>query len=231
MEINNKGAVEHAASKLLMMKRLLECGIPTPRVILNTGDGSFAREVTRVCEDEDVQSLYIRDSADVVRYGSIYSVSNADKYISFPVSRRREFRVHIFGGRTIGVYEKLPYEEDAVLMKNETCQFKRLDMSDPEVTKSLKGMRPIAREAVSVLGLVFGGVDIIESMSGSYVATEVNSAPSLNDPNLDRWASEIDNYYRQYFPEHLARLEMGEEYASNEDCQEDEEEEFFSEEC
>jgi len=54
---------------------------------------------------------------------------------------------------------------------------------------------PVAtKAAVKALGLVYGGVDVAIGRDGTAYVLEVNSAPALNEPNMDRWAILFKNY-------------------------------------
>lgn len=134
---------------------------------------------------------YIRDRNDHVRYGNI--VFSGDKYATMPIDKDKEWRVHVVGDRVVGVYEKIPNDGDlGLIRKDENCRFKRIDMSDPDNRLEVRGVRPIAKKAVGMLGLDFGGVDVIrDAGNGNLYVNEVNSAPALNTPNIERWGSLI----------------------------------------
>lgn len=185
-ELNTQEAVARTTDKLEMIRTLLNAeGVNTPPCSLSSNivvTGST--------------NVYIRDRQDNVRYTSILNWANGDKYYTMDVPKNREFRVHIFNGRTIGIYEKIPNNPTDPMWKNDNTTFRRIDQSDGRVMRHLRGLRPMSRAAVSALGLVFGGVDVIKSTDGQYYVTEVNSSPALNDPNLERWADEIAEYVR-----------------------------------
>lgn len=170
VELNEKEKVRSASNKAEMERTLREAGVAMPPKI----------------EDPSYQGpAYIRNNRNVVRYVEQFSgLSSSDKYALYPISNKREFRIHIYNDRTIGVYEKEPYEADTKIYKDDTCRFRRIDQGG----RVPSGIRPLARQAVSALGLLFGGVDVIIDLdtNNKYVL-EVNSAPALNGPNLDRW--------------------------------------------
>jgi len=134
---------------------------------------------------------YIRDRNDHVRLG--YELRNGDKYATVPVDKDKEWRVHVMFGRTMGVYEKVPYDaSNADIRKDDNCSFVRLDLSNDEIRASVRGVRPIAKKAVELLELDFGGVDVIrDKSSGALYVNEVNSAPALNSLNIERWGNMI----------------------------------------
>mgnify|MGYP006174668855 FL=1 len=67
-------------------------------------------------------------------------------------------------------------------------------MSDRNNLEQLRGVRPQAVAAVNSLGLLFGGVDVIIARDGRIYVNEVNSAPSLNSLNLNRFKEAILNH-------------------------------------
>ena len=102
--------------------------------------------------------IYIRNKRGVVRYSNDFNPTN-DMYFTQPVkSKRREYRVHVFNGKVIGIYEKVPMTaEQPALYKSDTCNFKR---RDPELCLLTTEDQAVCIKAVQALGLMFGGVDI-----------------------------------------------------------------------
>lgn len=199
IEINSMDAVRNASDKMLMANTLINSdevrfpkayASPLSLARMAEKQGVWVSEGFLPMEND--MDLYYRNSSGVVRRRHFYI--EGDLYGTEPIERSREFRVHIFNGKTIGVYEKIPHDEDQFYCKNDNCEFVRLDMSDESTRESLIGVRPMARAAVNSLGLVFGGVDVIISKSGEIFVNEVNSAPSLNSVNLDRYYSHIMSY-------------------------------------
>ena len=202
-EINSIEAVKRASSKLLMAHTLINAeGVNFPPAYisplrsieianaLNLGTDQSSLAKWGIMENG--MELYYRNSSAIVRRRNNYI--EGDLYGTKPIDRAREFRVHVFDGKTIGVYEKVPNDPDQPYCKNDNCDFKRIDMNLEENRSALKGVRPMARTAVKSLGLVFGGVDVIISKTGEVFVNEVNSAPALNGPNLERYFEAINNY-------------------------------------
>lgn len=183
LELNTREAVARATDKGVMMRTLVDAGIPTPIVVFPGDDLSL------VNTNGD---FYFRDRLDHVRFGS--TPTNGWKYASQPVNRAAEFRVHVFNGKILGVYEKRPQSNDARILKDDNCDFVRLNMANREHAQYCRGARPIAKRAVAALGLLFGGCDIIKDTDGNCFVLEVNSAPALNGPNLVRWANAINEF-------------------------------------
>lgn len=193
VDINPQQAVESAADKLKMAQALAEdkdSRFPDVSFDFNNND------LQRLKQSSKSNMLFCRNEHDQVRFRS--NPIESDKYALADVDKAREFRVHVFNGKTIGVYEKIPMEgADANIRKNDNCHFTRMDMSDESTRNQLKGVRPAARSAVSTLNLLYGGVDVLISNSGEVFVNEVNSAPSLNGPNLERWSEAISDYIQK----------------------------------
>lgn len=198
IELNSLESVKLASNKLLMAYTLILAGVNFPKAFISPVQATAIQNLTGKdyidsfgVMDNDMD-LYYRNSANIVRRRNNYI--QGDLYGTVPIDRAREFRVHIFNGRTIGVYEKIPHDQDQPYCKNENCDFVRIDTSQKEQTESIKGVRPEARKAVEALGLLFGGADVIISKTGEVFVNEVNSAPALNDPNILRYFDEIQKY-------------------------------------
>lgn len=184
VEMNNREAIANTTDKLRMLQILAETeGVEVP---------PFATSSPYPADENS--NVFIRDRNDHVRYGNVATVNATDKYAMRPIEKVREFRVHVFQGRTIGIYEKIPNDPSVKIYKNETCDFRRVDQSSRDAMEGLRGMRPMARAAVEALGLLFGGVDVLLDARGNFYVTEVNSSPALNEPNLKRWGDSIEEY-------------------------------------
>ena len=167
-------------------------GVRVPEIALNR------LQASQIADDEG--KVFIRDRNDHVRYDDASTFRADDKYALRPINKQREFRVHVFNGRTLGIYEKIPESSTVKIYKNDNCTFRRLDQSSNEAMSGLKGndtrigLRPMAKDAVEALGLLFGGVDVLMGEDGQFYINEVNTSPGLNTENLSRWAREINSY-------------------------------------
>jgi hypothetical protein len=146
------------------------------------------------CKDSS-GNCYIRSKQGVVRYGNDFNPLT-DLYYTKPVSfKRREYRVHVFLGKVIGIYEKVPFASDPAerpkLFKSDTCRFVR---SDPSISRVDQNAQTSCIEAVKALGLDFGGIDIVRDKHGAFTLLEVNSSPGLNSQMLARYTDEINNF-------------------------------------
>ena len=185
MELNTLEAVKKASNKLVMMQTLVENGLPTPKVLFNPENNEQLDEF----RDEN-GGFFVRDRNDVVRYDD--EVKAGDKYVSKSLeNKRREYRVHVFNGEIIAIYEKVPNNDEVKLFKAENCSF---ELRNPENCRLSKEDQETCIKAVNSLGLLFGGVDLMRDKDKKVFISEVNSAPSLNGTNIDRYVEKISDY-------------------------------------
>lgn len=186
LELNSLEAVNRTVNKLRMLQTLLAAGIPVPLFSNTIGIAD--------CPPDAKGNYYIRSNLGVVRYGNDFG--QGDHYVTSPIKfKRREYRVHVFNGKVLGIYEKIPFDTNQAnrpkLFKSDTCKFVRCDV---EVCRLTKANQQTCIDSVKSLGLLFGGVDVIRDRDGNIFVCEVNSAPGLNTLNIDRWVQEINNY-------------------------------------
>ncbi len=179
--------LENASNKLRMMQLFYE---------FKQENQDFSPLPVSFDNPEDVAVdgyVYARNNVDHVKYRSLSACLQSDRYFSKPIlSNKREYRVHIIDGKTVGVYEKIPQDDSVKIYKNENSTFRRVDVSDEEQRRSIIGVRPQARMAAKALNLDFGGADVIVSDEGIFVV-EFNSSPALNSLNIERWSERLLN--------------------------------------
>lgn len=179
IEINSAEAVSNASNKLLMARTL------------TAAEGVSFPEVFFPGECGNVDGYYRNRVNTVVRRDRWIE---GDLYMTTPIARAHEYRVHVFNGKTMGVYEKMPHDPEQFYCKDHNSDFRRIDVSNEENRESIKGVRPMAAAAVKAMGLVFGGVDVITSVDGNIYVNEVNSAPALNTLNIPRFIEKFNEY-------------------------------------
>ena len=188
-ELNTLEAVKRTANKLEMLRTLSLAGISIPQ---------FGTDLEGTESHKDNKgNYYIRNKLGVVRYGNDFNPTT-DLYYTKPVMyKRREYRVHVFNGKVIGLYEKVPFdatpENRPKLFKSDTCNFVRCD---PLISRVDQSAQQMCIAAVSSLGLLMGGVDLIRNKDGEFVICEVNSSPGLNSIMIARYVNEIRTYIR-----------------------------------
>jgi glutathione synthase/RimK-type ligase-like ATP-grasp enzyme len=187
LELNTLEAVRNASNKLIMMQKLVEANIPTAEILFNPYNQS--QDVIDNYRDDN-GGFFIRGSNDSIRYDD--SINPNDKYISKPiVNKRREYRVHVFNGEVIAIYEKIPNDENVKLFKSYNCHFELKNIENCRLTEQDK---QVCIDAVNKLGLLFGGVDLMRDKNKKVFVSEVNSAPALNGTNIDRYVTKINEY-------------------------------------
>lgn len=184
-ELNSIDAVKLATNKLEMLNILTAAGISTPQF---NSDPALTTQFMDKSENQ-----YIRNKRGVVRYGNDFNPVS-DSYYSQPIKfKRREYRVHVFCGKVIGIYEKIPLIEGAEnrpkLFKSDTCRFVRCD---GDISRVDQAAQTLCIEAVKALGLDVGGVDLIRDKNKKFFICEVNSSPGLNSQMVERYTKEIN---------------------------------------
>lgn len=186
--INDKVAVALAANKKEMIQKLNEDGIKIPKFLLISNDTTI-EQITPFSVDGMV---FARSKQNVVSYITVQEVfDNKSRYgyITKPIRKKYEYRVHVFNGEVIAIYRKEPLDpNNATIRKAENCHFSlRSNVSDIILSRSI--------QAVQSLGLVFGGVDIVMDYHQTAFVLEVNSSPALNDTNAERWVEKFKQYF------------------------------------
>jgi glutathione synthase/RimK-type ligase-like ATP-grasp enzyme len=115
---------------------------------------------------------------------------DAKAYTKF-VKASAEYRINVCNDTTMGVQLKVQAKGEKIKCNDirtggNGYGFELLDEADIP-----KGIRPVARAAVSAVGLDFGGVDLIVAMDGTPYVLEVNTAPELTPAMVKKYASEL----------------------------------------
>jgi hypothetical protein len=127
--------------------------------------------------------------------------NDGDKLVSAPLytlhsKHKDEYRVHIFKGEVLDVQKKkrkLGFTGTSSGIRNHSSGwiYARTDVAIPDM------LCPIAIQAVELLGLDFGAVDIGHKVNDNkFFVFEVNTAPGLEGSTLDKYSKAIYNYYR-----------------------------------
>lgn len=104
-----------------------------------------------------------------------------------------EYRLHMFAGKSIraGLKRRRDLRPDGTPSHDWIRSFDAGWIIAYEDFKSRKAMRDIAAQAVSVLGLDFGAVDLAQRADGSLIVLEVNRAPGLEGGTVTAYANAI----------------------------------------
>jgi hypothetical protein len=126
--------------------------------------------------------------------------NDGNKLVSAPLytlhtKHKHEYRVHVFKGEVLDVQKKkrkLGFTGRSSGIRNHSNGwiYARIDVAIPDM------LCPIAIQAVELLGLDFGAVDIGHRIiDNKFFVFEVNTAPGLEGSTLDKYAKAIYNYY------------------------------------
>jgi len=189
--INTAEAVRNASNKLNMMRILRDTeGVNVSECILK-GDDYSDEDVDNLRDDRG--NLFIRGANMSVRYDEDFN--STDCYCAKPINKDKEYRVHVFNGKIIALYEKIPNEgEEAIIRKDANCKFSLRDHTLSNATCHSEA-QAMCIKAVKALGLVFGGVDLIrDKETKTFYIAEINSSPALNTPNIERYLEAFVDY-------------------------------------
>jgi len=129
-------------------------------------------------------------------------ITNDPRYVitaplyTLHTKHKDEYRVHIFKGEVLDVQKKkrkLGFNGSSSGIRNHSSGwiYARTDVAIPDM------LCPIAIQAVELLGLDFGAVDIGHKVNDNkFFVFEVNTAPGLEGSTLDKYTKAIYNYYR-----------------------------------
>lgn len=107
---------------------------------------------------------------------------------------KREFRLHIFGGKSIRAGVKVLRE--GVTPHEWIRSFDAGWRIKYDGFSSTKPMRALAAKAVEALGLDFGAVDLAELADGKLIVLEVNRAPGVEGGTTETYAKAIEGWVR-----------------------------------
>ena len=158
----------------------------------------FKSIAKQLCDEGNI--IYCRTTVTGHSGRGIVIATNSNEVVNAPLytvktKHRDEYRVHIFKGRAIDVQKKkrkLGFNGTSSNIRNHTNGwiYARSDVAIPDM------LCPIAIQAVNLLGLDFGAVDIGHRIiDNKFFVFEVNTAPGLEGTTLDKYAKAIYNYY------------------------------------
>jgi hypothetical protein len=144
--------------------------------------------------------VYCRSTVTGHSGRGIVIASNSNELINAPLytvktKHKDEYRVHVFKGEVLDVQKKkrkLGFTGHSSGIRNHSNGwiYARADVAIPDM------LCPIAVQAVELLGLDFGAVDIGHRIiDNKFFVFEVNTAPGLEGSTLDKYAKAIYNYY------------------------------------
>lgn len=137
----------------------------------------------------------------IVMAETIDQLVDAPLYVVY-VPKKSEFRVHVFGGQVVDVQRKarnpaIPDDQVNWQVRNHDNGF--IYVRDEQVENISRGVLTNALNAVKMVGLDFGAVDIIynEKRNLSHVL-EINTAPGLTGATLDGYKQRMEEVGKIY---------------------------------
>lgn len=192
--LNNPIAVARATNKITTLRYLEANGVPH---IPFTTDYFHANEWLE--QGDDVVERHIingtkAQGVKVVKSDSEEALELCQLYTKM-IKNAREYRVHVFNGKVIDVQQKKRRnrESDTELISG---TIKNVDngwvFCRENITEYPEAMLTHSINAVKVLGLDFGAVDVLVKNGEVYIL-EVNTAMGLQGETLNKYVSEIIN--------------------------------------
>ncbi len=146
-------------------------------------------------------TVYCRTSLTEHSGSGIVVCRDGDTIVPAPLyteytKHKDEYRVHVFKGEVLDVQKKKKrngFVGSSTGIRNYSSGwvYARNDIANPDMLCS------IAIQAVNLLGLDFGAVDIGHRLiDNKFFVFEVNTAPGLEGTTLDKYSKAIYNYYR-----------------------------------
>jgi hypothetical protein len=192
-DLNKPHAIALASNKLKTFNTFIEEGFfhlpafttskDVAKEVINSGDIIYCRSTVT---GHSGRGIVIANNANEVINAPLYTVKTKHK---------DEYRVHIFKGEVLDVQKKkrkLGFDGCSSGIRNHSngWVYARVDVAIPDM------LCPIAIQAVELLGLDFGAVDIGHRITDNkFFVFEVNTAPGLEGSTLDKYAKAIYNYY------------------------------------
>jgi glutathione synthase/RimK-type ligase-like ATP-grasp enzyme len=185
-ELNSREAIIRASDKLLTLQALQREGISVPPF-------GTTRNALDSCGYETIVCRTRRGSAGRgISFAQLGELPYAELYTAY-IPTTREYRVHVFNGRTIrtqGKYNDFPERAGDGRIRNHDHGFR---FRTPR--QRLHSRRTDACiEAVRTLGLLFGAVDIVIGEDGNHYILEVNTAPALSPMTLEAYRASFASY-------------------------------------
>lgn len=185
--VNSMSALEENTDKLNSLRVMDDAGIPVPGY---TTDRDEISETFGYPALGRAQSHTRGEDINLImQWRDAYLTSGNDYFVEY-IPTDLEYRVHVVDGEVVQVHEKrLRSEADNhPFVRNSETGWVFMEPRDEEPDHQL------AIDALGALGLDFGAVDMIRAEDGQEYVLEVNSAPSLDEANLERYGDALADY-------------------------------------
>lgn len=190
--LNHPESVRNAIDKIRTFNLLRAAGVPVPDFATSRrGALKFFKTERSKVLCRRLTTAHSGRGITVAR--SPEALVEAPLYVKY-VPKEREYRLHVLNGRVIDVEQKLrrngvQQTEDANLVRSHRNGW---IFARNNITPVSDEVRRVAVNAVAVLGLDFGAVDLgVHSKFGVKVY-EVNSAPGIEGTTVEIYARELN---------------------------------------
>jgi hypothetical protein len=191
-DLNKPNSIQLACDKLTTFHILEENGF--------THIPDWTITLDKACDWAESNKVYCRTTTTGHSGRGIVIANHRSDVIRAPLytkhtKHKHEYRVHVFKGEVLDVQKKkrkLGFDGPSTGIRNHSngWVYARCDVAIPDM------LCPIAIQAVELLGLDFGAVDIGHRLiDNKFFVFEVNTAPGLEGTTLDKYAKAIYNYY------------------------------------
>lgn len=182
--INSQNSLNNNADKFDALVTLDEAGVPVPDYARDRS--AFGTEIEYPILGREQDHARGEDINLILQWRDAYLTEN-DFFVEY-IPTDFEYRMHVVNGEVVQVHEKrLRSEEDNhPFIRNSETGWVFVEPREEAPPDSL------AIDAVGALGLDFGAVDVVrEENTGDHYVLEVNSAPSLDEANLQRYGDAL----------------------------------------
>lgn len=178
--INSQNALNNNADKFAAMQQLDAAGVPVPEYAEDRED--FGDVIDYPILGREESHARGEDINLILQWRDAYLTEN-DFFVQYKPTEL-EYRMHVVNGEVIHVHEKRKQSDadNHPFIRNSETGYIFVEPRESPPPDQL------AIDAVGALSLDFGAVDIIrEEETGDHYVLEVNSAPSLDEANLERY--------------------------------------------
>lgn len=181
---NSQRAIRSNTDKLGSLRTLREAGIPTPEWTTNRDEISETFGYPALGRSEN--HTRGEDINLILQWRDAYLTSGNDYFVEY-IPTDLEYRMHVVNGEVVKVHEKRLRSEESnhpFIRNSETGWIFVEPREEPPSDQ-------LAIDAVGSLGLDFGAVDVLRGEDGEEYVLEVNTAPSLDEANLQRYGEAL----------------------------------------
>ncbi len=176
--VNPASSIEKTCDKYYCSFLLEESGIPTPKTVVTESFRKALEAFHELGGDVVVKPLFGAQGIGMVRVDNVdiahkvfraLEISGSVFYLQrFIPHHNRDIRAFIIGNEVFS----------SMLRKSSTWKTNVSQGAEPEKCDLSRELEKISVKASKIVGCEYSGVDILESESGEFFVTEVNSIPA-----------------------------------------------------